>query len=84
MNIFKKFFLFPINELKALYTPNEKEDSMLNGIRALSALMIVFYHCFILLFMVLKSKTPDFISNEIPNFLLFLLSFDKGVDVFFY
>lgn len=83
MNIIKRSFLFPVNEIKKLYLANSKEVPMLNGIRAISCLMIIMYHCFILLFMVLKDRTPEFINTNIPSFFTFLLSFDKSVDVFF-
>ena len=61
----------------------EKENPFLNGIRGISALMIIFYHCFIILFMAIKDKSIVFLNNEVPDVLLFLFSFDKSVDIFF-
>ena len=78
-----KILEFPFREIKDLMRTSEREDPILNGLRGMSALMIVFYHSLFCVFLILKDKTGLFIDNEVPGFLSFIFSFDKAVDIFF-
>lgn len=60
-----------------------KENPLFNGIRGLFTLMVIFAHCFIILFIALKEGAGTFINEQFPSSLLFLLSMDELVDIFF-
>ena len=65
---------------------NHSENAILNGLRGLSVMMILTYHCFMLPVLVHYRNKPELLHQYlagIPNFLQFIFGFDKAVDIFF-
>ena len=82
----KIFSFFPFKDIKELSITPKHEYPVANGLRGVSVFMIIFYHCLCVVQLCFKDRVNlfhSFIEKEIPGYLRFVFSFDKGVDVFF-
>jgi len=70
--------------ISQLLTPSPHEDPIIDGLRGLSILLIILFHCFYGVMVLLRKPEPilAFIQS-LPNFTAPLLASDKAVDIFF-
>ncbi|MDN3648886.1 acyltransferase [Reinekea marina] len=77
--------IVPVQSLKSLLQPHPKEDTLVDGLRGLSAIMIVIFHAMFAVYFLFKNR-PELFQLYIEQFdfpLRFLFGFDKAVDIFF-
>ncbi|MBQ48248.1 MAG: hypothetical protein CMP10_12520 [Zetaproteobacteria bacterium] len=76
--------LIPIKSIQSLMIRSPKEDPLLDGLRGISVMMIVFFHSIYAVFYILKDgdRLQQFIS-AIPSWAHILLTTEKAVDIFF-
>ncbi len=67
-----------------LFNPSESEDKVIDGLRGLSILMIILFHSFYGVMVLLKKPEPILMFiRKLPTWTAPLLASDKAVDIFF-
>jgi peptidoglycan/LPS O-acetylase OafA/YrhL len=73
------------NNLKSVFTRPQENFSQLDGLRAISIMMVIVFHCYFSLFSLLKKEKDQLINfiDEMPGIFNWVWQGDKGVDIFF-
>lgn len=70
----------PWSDVKAVFSIRTNK---IDGLRGLCILMVILFHCFFILKIVLPQASFEKLISDIPPILGPLLNFDKAVDIFF-
>jgi peptidoglycan/LPS O-acetylase OafA/YrhL len=73
------------NNLKSVFIRPQENFSQLDGLRAISIMMVIVFHCYFSLFSLLKKEKDQLINfiDEMPGIFNWVWQGDKGVDIFF-
>jgi len=77
----RRCFSFSAN-LKSLYSRHSERDAALDGLRAISILMLVLFHAANITALNFEGGPQAYIES-LPRSVLWLMQADKGVDIFF-
>ena len=73
----------PITNLRSLWVPHKNHLMPLDGIRAISNMMVIMFHALMCIYVAVTPAYFDQYLKELPSFLNWIPHGDKRVDAFF-